>query len=53
MDTPANTWVYFISGYAVILLAILGYIISLAVRWTRLKNELKSKDYINKKSKTI
>jgi hypothetical protein len=39
MEDPVNTWSYFIAGYAVILLAILGYTVSLAVRWKNLKTK--------------
>lgn len=40
MEEPANTWSYFIAGYAVILLSIMGYAISLAVRWKNLKTKI-------------
>lgn len=40
MEDTANTWSYFIAGYAVILLAILWYAISLVVRWKILKTKL-------------
>jgi hypothetical protein len=40
MEDTVNTWSYFIAGYAVILLAILGYAISLTVRWKNLKTKL-------------
>jgi len=39
MEDTVNTWSYFIAGYAVILLAILGYVISLVVRWEILKTK--------------
>jgi hypothetical protein len=41
MDTPADTWMYFIAGYAVILSSLAVYVISLVIRWKRLKEELK------------
>jgi hypothetical protein len=40
MEDTANTWSYFIAGYAVILLAIMGYAISLAARWKNLRTKL-------------
>jgi hypothetical protein len=39
MNTPIDTWNYFIAGYAVILCTLAGYMLSLALRWKKLKNE--------------
>jgi CcmD family protein len=41
MDQPAQTTVYMIAGYVIIFGALTGYIISLAVRWKKLKAEKK------------
>lgn len=41
MDTPVNTWTYFIAGYSVILGSLLLYAISLIIRWRRLQKRLK------------
>jgi hypothetical protein len=35
-----DTWTYFYAGYAVILLSILGYVVSLIVRWRQVKTRL-------------
>lgn len=37
MNTLPDTWTYFYAGYAVILLSILGYMVSLIVRWRQVK----------------
>ncbi len=41
MDAPAQTIQYFLAGYLVIFLGLSGYIISLAVRWKKLKTNKK------------
>ena len=35
MNTLPDTWTYFYAGYAVILFSIIGYAVSLFVRWQR------------------
>ena len=40
MDTPANTMNYMIAGYTIIFSVIIGYLISLAVRWRRSRQEI-------------
>ena len=40
MNTLPDTWAYFYAGYIVILLSIMGYVISLIVRWRQVKNRL-------------
>jgi len=35
-----DTWTYFYAGYAVIMLSILGYVVSLFVRWRKVKTRL-------------
>ena len=39
MNTTLNTVNYFIAGYIVIFGSIIGYVISLYVRWKNLKQE--------------
>ena len=39
MDQPAQTVGYMIAGYTVIFSALFGYLISLAVRWKKLKEQ--------------
>jgi hypothetical protein len=39
MDAPANTLIYFIAGYAVIFIAIPGYLASIALRNRNLKRD--------------
>lgn len=39
MESTLNTVNYFIAGYVVIFGSILGYIVSLIVRWNNLKQE--------------
>jgi hypothetical protein len=39
MNTTLNTVNYFIAGYVVIFGSIIGYVISLYVRWKNLKQE--------------
>jgi hypothetical protein len=39
MDAPANTLIYFIAGYAVIFITILGYLGSIALRSRNLKRD--------------
>lgn len=41
MDEPAQTVNYFIAGYAVIFIGLLGYVVSLYVRWKKLLEEKK------------
>ncbi len=41
MDAPAQTVNYMIAGYVVIFGAVIGYVISLAVRWKKLSEEKK------------
>lgn len=40
MNTLPDTWVYFYAGYAVILLSVVGYTVSLFVRWRRVRTRL-------------
>ena len=40
MNTLPDTWTYFYAGYAVILLSIMGYVISLIVRWLQVITRL-------------
>jgi hypothetical protein len=40
MDEPLNTINYFIAGFVVIFGSIVGYIISLIVRWKNLKQDV-------------
>lgn len=40
MNTLPDTWTYFYAGYAVILLSILSYVISLIIRWRQVKSRL-------------
>lgn len=39
MEQPANTFTYFIAGYAVIFGAMLIYLVSLVVRWHHLRQD--------------
>jgi CcmD family protein len=39
MDAPAQTVQYFIAGYVVIFLGLLGYVFSLNYRWKKLMTE--------------
>jgi hypothetical protein len=39
MNTTLNTVNYFIAGYIVIFGSIIGYVISLLIRWKNLKQE--------------
>ncbi|MDO9085589.1 MAG: hypothetical protein Q7U53_05200 [Anaerolineaceae bacterium] len=39
MNTTLNTVNYFIAGYVVIFGSIIGYVISLLIRWKNLKQE--------------
>lgn len=39
MESSANTFQYFIAGYAVIFGIMAAYVISLVVRWNNLKQE--------------
>jgi len=41
MDAPAQTLNYMIAGYLVIFGAVITYVISLVVRWKKLKEEKK------------
>jgi len=49
MDTPAQTLNYFIAGYAVIFGVLLIYLISLAIRWSRLHKDEKMLAELDKK----
>jgi hypothetical protein len=40
MNTLPDTWTYFYAGYAVILFSIIGYTVSLYVRWRSVKTRL-------------
>jgi hypothetical protein len=40
MNSLPDTWTYFYAGYAVILLSVVGYAVSLFVRWRRVKTRL-------------
>ena len=40
MDAPANTMNYMIAGYAVIFTIIIGYLVSLWLRWQRSRQEM-------------
>jgi CcmD family protein len=39
MDSPANTLNYMIAGYSVIFVVTISYLVSLAVRFKRLRRE--------------
>jgi CcmD family protein len=41
MDEPAQTLNYFIAGYSVIFIGLLGYLVSLYLRWKKLLAEKK------------
>jgi hypothetical protein len=47
MENPADTWIYFIAGYVVILGTLTFYILSLAVRWDNLRKEIKKLPDLN------
>lgn len=49
MDTPAQTLNYFIAGYAVIFGVLLIYLVSLVVRWNRLRQDEKMLSELDKK----
>jgi CcmD family protein len=40
MDTPANTLNYMIAGYSVIFAVIIGYLVSLGLRWRHARQEM-------------
>jgi hypothetical protein len=40
MNIQPDTWTYFYAGYAVILLSIVGYTVSMYMRWRRVKTRL-------------
>jgi hypothetical protein len=40
MNPLPDTWAYFYAGYAVILLSIIGYTVSLYLRWRRVNARL-------------
>lgn len=42
MDQPAQTFGYMLAGYIIIFTALIGYIISLVVRWKKLQAEKSS-----------
>ncbi len=50
MDAPAQTVQYFIAGYVVIFLGLLGYVFSLNYRWKKLFTE---KNYLSKDRQVI
>lgn len=39
MDSTINTVNYFIAGYVIIFGSIIGYVVSLIIRWKNLKEE--------------
>jgi CcmD family protein len=41
MNEPAQTVQYFIAGYAVIFVGLMGYVVSLYLRWKKLLAEKK------------
>ncbi len=48
MNTLPDTWTYFYAGYAVILFSIIGYAVSLFVRWQRGRERLARRREKNK-----
>lgn len=40
MNSMPDTWTYFYAGYTVILLSVLGYVVSLIVRWRKAGSRL-------------
>jgi len=51
MDTPANTMVYFVAGYAVIFGVMLIYVVSLVVRHRNLTQERQMLEELEKEKK--
>ena len=51
MDTPANTMVYFVAGYAVIFGIMLIYVVSLVVRHRNLTQERQMLEELEKEKK--
>ena len=51
MDTPANTMVYFVAGYAVIFGIMLIYVVSLVVRHRNLTQEKQMLEELEKEKK--
>jgi len=51
MDTPANTMVYFVAGYAVIFGIMLIYLVSLVVRHRNLTQEKQMLEELEKEKK--
>jgi hypothetical protein len=44
MDEPAQTVQYFVAGYAVIFIGLIGYVVSLYLRWKKLQAAKKMLD---------